>query len=340
MHLGSRRQFLQIAVLSTLGWALRTRAAAAQSLELREIKGLLKIASPYGYRVLIDHEMAATEFQMGAARVSVSKSDPAQWLKGKSWDEVISTCDTMVHETMHGLCTLLAYPRSPETISRRGSIIVRPEVGQDLLVLSSKTQTFPSKEMASSVLPELQKSDRFGVYITPNLPQLATQSYGIYGLLDEFNAYYAGCRVACDLLTHFLRQPGALGTGAAWVLHLASVSEMLVSHQEFRGYILSYMAYTELHHPDLYQEIVGAADFGKGFRALDAVFATLAKEFYTNLPSRIGNLQRHKIDIALSGSALSSGNQGRVCAKAKYLALAKAVSRSPALKAQADRLLT
>lgn len=332
----SRRKFLQMALLSTFGLALKIPAAASRTLDYAEIKRLLQRASPYGYRVLLDYEKVPNTFQTGNRRMILSKADAARWLKGRTWDELTSACVVMVHETMHGLCRLLASRLSEDAASRRGSIVVRPHVDRDLLVLS--TECFPSREFAHSAITALQTAPRFSTYVTSKVPDLGTQAFGIYGLLDEFNAYYSGSRVACDLVQHFLKTPQSLGAGAVWVKQLGSASGMLVPHQEFRGYIFSYLAFAEKAHPEIYKEILGNETFITGFRAVDSAFQALAAEFYRNFPTLIAKLQQSGIDIRLSRSAIFSGDRGQLHTEEQYDQLAKAVSASPALKAQARRL--
>ena len=328
----SRRRFLQIALFSTLGLALKIPASASRDLEYGEVKRLLQASSPYGYRVLADYEEAPSQFQTGERRLIISKTDPSRWLQGRSWDELFSACVVMVHETMHGLSRLLASTRSEKI----GSLVVRPEVGRDLLVLS--TEIFPSRAFASSAIPALQKSPRFANYITSKEPSLGTQVSGVYGLLDEFNAYYSGSRVACDLVGHFLKKPESLGNGPAWVKQLGSASGMLLPHQEFRGYILSYLAFAEKHHRKIYEEILSNETFIRGYRAIDSAFETLAKDFYTSFPAAIARLQQTGVEIRLSGSAVFSGHRGQLHTEERYDQLSQALSESPALKAQARRL--
>ena len=171
-----------------------------------------------------------------------------------------SSMNTAVHEQCHSFANT-PHNYSEYIYTGNGNYIVVPY-----------TETFPSKEMASSI-PETLRTFRFGTYVDtdensvpgmdPNLE--GTQQYGIYGLLNEFTAYCWGCNndVALqDYLTEngmdVWRKPNTLG-----------------SYIEFRYYILHYMLYAREHHPDIYQGILNNVEFRTAFSTVDALFQSI-----------------------------------------------------------------
>jgi len=64
------------------------------------------------------------------------------------------------------------------------------------------TDTFPSRDLCPAI-PDNLRTFRYKTYIASPYNPTSTQGSGIYGLLDEFNSYYQGTLVSCDLLAYY-----------------------------------------------------------------------------------------------------------------------------------------
>jgi len=110
------------------------------------------------------------------------------------------------------------------------------------------TKTFPSKELMA-VIPKEFRTTRFKPYIDGH-PSGGTQRDGVYGLLDEFHAYYH------DYITS-TRFFNAL----AWETF---TSEHL-SFYEFKYFILKYLIYAQKKQPKIFRRVMKNEEFKKVF---------------------------------------------------------------------------
>ena len=119
---------------------------------------------------------------------------------------------------------------------------------------------------------------RYGTYVSAN-SEVSANSWGIYGMMDEFSAYYNGTRsdwigyqaakAKGDKASMKIFEEGCLSTYFAWY--------------EFRTFAGWYLSYAKLKHPDIYKETMENAEIAKVFSELDREFGGLAtkieKEF-------------------------------------------------------------
>lgn len=317
-----RRTFLRGATV----WAaascltLPSRAAAGR---FEDVLVLLKQASPTGYRIVAEQLAAPNRFQIGDATITVSKHDPAIWLDRFTPDRLVTACNTMVHETCHAFCRLKALSfgvMSP-------GLAVFPSVKQTIVVPGNPT--FPSAEAGPTMLAGLRESTRFKTYIASS-PQEITQQHGVYGLLNEFGAYYVGTQTAYDLIVHLAKTPEL--DGGAWLEHISGVTGTLTSHQEFRGFILSYLLFARRNKPEMFAQMTSNRKLTEGYKSLDKAFTSLCRRWFDYLPELVQRLNDQGLSMRLSGDHIFHEKSGRGLAIAEYRELERAIDSDPALQ--------
>ena len=133
---------------------------------------------------------------------------------------------------------------------------------------------------------------RYDTYIGDGNREISSKKDGIYGLLDEFCAYYHGIR--CDL---DLSEAGILkshipvqtswskntrqGTRSGYTIQTME-SNMLDSYYEFRLFISWYLQYAHEQYPDIYQSIYENRQFREAYTLLDYLFAGMVQEIRCN----------------------------------------------------------
>ena len=141
------------------------------------------------------------------------------------------------------------------------------------------TKLYASNEFIAIVPKDAPtKIFRYGLYVGPD-SHVSANSWGIYGMMDEFSAYYNGSRSAW-IGYHLAKSSGdkkamaifeqrCLGTYFAWY--------------EFRTFMGWYLTYAKMKHPDVYKETMENREIAKVFAELDREFGDLAtkaeKEF-------------------------------------------------------------
>lgn len=325
----NRRRFLQAAACAALAVSVPLPAEAGKALVFDEVLALLKKASPTGYHIIKDYEALPTKFVIGGSEITISKVKPAEWLKHFQPVQVVLSCNTMVHETCHGYARRKAYAMGARALA------VVPSLDKTILV--PPTPTFPSREIAQELLPELKNCYRYQGYIDTEQKNHVTQVEGVYGLLNEFNAYLSGNRCALDLIRYLARNPER--DGNAWLTHISGLTGTVTAHQEFRGFILGYLLHASRHHKTIYRQIVANQKFKDAYKHLSSAYNTLYREWKTSLPTIIRALNNRGIALKIQDDSVLFGNTGRGLAEADYTKLAKAIDTDPSLKKQEAVLL-
>lgn len=311
-------------------------AQTARALKFDEVKRLVKIASPYGSQVLAHDLRSGGSYQTRNGLATVSGMDPAVYLRGRTTDAMLGGVDVMIHESTHHLCKMLAYERDPDSIHQRGTMMAMPDTRVRIFVRG--TETFPSKETVGFFRGQFARAPRFDTYIDSEMSQLATQSCGVYGLLDEYNAYYAGIRTANDVFKYYLRLPVKKGTEGLWMMRLSEMSTGIGSFPEFRGYIGGYLAFAKQNHPSVYKEVTGNAGFVKAFRALTKSFRALTHELVSQFDSRLALFNRKGLDIQMVDGTLKVKSAGRGLGFGYYHKLEKALAGDSRIQAELKKL--
>jgi len=314
-----RRDFLRGATLLGLFSTLLPARAAMEELTLPKVKTLLSKASPFATQILKEQGATPDLFTRNGGRVSVPRSDPGKWLEGKGRTNLVEGVDTMIHETVHGLSKRLVYQRSELKSAGPGSLIVMPDTYKRIPVTSTETE--PSRVILDSLPANLRMTGRCRLYIGSTRQNLGTQVDGIYGLLDEFNAYHAGCRTSSDLTEYVVKRFPAKENEKYWIHDLSAFSGGVTAHQEFRGFILTYLAYSKEHQPKAYREVMENTGFRKAFRSIDRSFASLVDHYRKNLPIWVAGLNKQGIELDLRDNSLFRNGRGRGLQFNKYDAL-------------------
>ena len=231
----------------------------------------------------------------------------------------------MVHETCHAFCRLKALSMGVMS----PGLAVFPAVDQTVLVPGSAT--FPSAEAGPTMLAALRDTTRFEAYISNAEPNHATQQNGIYGLLNEFAAYYVGNQTAFDLIAHKAQRSEE--EGWAWLDHITGLTGTITAHQEFRGFILGYLLYARKNKPELFTEMTSNRKLIEGFSALDRAHADLCRRWFDYLPKLVKHLDSRGASMVLRGDHIFYKNSGRGLAITEYRELERAIDADPALRA-------
>ncbi len=235
---------------------------------------LLERVSPSGHAVLAAYEALPDEFQLVEGPRSMTTSAAFDnYFSDGNVENVVRYMSTGVHEVTHGYAgkmgwQLLADRKRPYG---EGAQAILGD-GEPWLVPYSKT--FPALEMIATY-PADARGLRFPVYIdTPDEPNLATQSRGPYGMLDEFAAYYQNTKTVVDFWP-WVRDEAPRDE---WVIINYAVElddATMGPHAEFRFYILHYLLYAKEHHRDVYDAVMANAEFRRAFAEIDGAYAAL-----------------------------------------------------------------
>lgn len=181
-----------------------------------------------------------------------------EYVDGKSQSELLESYATVIHELLH------AYN---ETENNGHTYFI--DAGTRIHV--PFTEVFNSKELNKYVRKGLQDSVfRYGLYIggKSELPGLGkvkgvndskqneamSVQLGVYGILEEFSAYYFGAEAAFEHYDFYLTTYGK-DKEDIWETYTQELEGELVAFYEFQLFMGWYLNFAKEKHPKMYTEI-------------------------------------------------------------------------------------
>jgi hypothetical protein len=330
----TRRRLL--GTMGVLGLSLVLPARARETkLSLNEVLAHLRRASPLGTWVMAQALADPGVVSQSQGEVRFSPWDAGAFVRHEPKSRLLRAASVMVHESCHYLSRVLAAQNDPEALAHPGSVGLVLQPGRILVLRGRPVPS--SRQAAGSFPPFLKNSQRFATYIGSSTPDMTTQQYGIFGLLDEFAAYHAGTRAGLDLVRDMVRRPS--GSASDWVTRLADADATVVAWPEFRGYILAWMAWVRRQKPELFTLLLSHPNLRRAFREIDRSYGAISHAWYRDLPNLLSALGNAGIRVQARGEALLAGGQGRVLFHKEFEAILTGIQNTPEL-VQVDRLLT
>ena len=187
-----------------------------------------------------------------------------------SKEKFLATIATNVHETLHSLDSQI-----PFMFANEGKIQFGKNDFEGFYINEhlQYTYEFPTNKLFQSrilaaAIPEKLRTFRYKTYIESSTNFQSTQSNGVIGLLDEFNAYYHGSKVVFDLLPLYQE---VKGNNFLW-LWSSDFSANADAFYEFDFFIKEYLLYARSNYPALYEELKNDQDF-------KLIYQTIRKRF-------------------------------------------------------------
>jgi hypothetical protein len=190
-------------------------------------------------------------------------------------DYLVMNMGTAVHETYHLYTNAMTYQflaRDDRFAGPFGELTSDVGNGPMLIV---QGENFPAREM-DATFPDDARTFRYETYVSPSRESQSTQAEGVYGLLDEFTAYYHSARTSVDFWP-WIRDEAPININLM-VAYVVDLHESWVPYAEFKFYILHYLLHARTHHPDVYQGLIANQGFRDAFRATDEAYAALLEE--------------------------------------------------------------
>ncbi len=190
----------------------------------------------------------------------------------KTVSSFLNSIATNVHETTHAYDSQVPYMWAKKGVSisnlalTEGFYINEEKV---FCIEYPTTKLFPSNKL-DPVIPESLRTFRYNTYIIAP-PNQSTQSSGVIGLLEEFNAYYQGSKVIFDLYPMYEQE---YGTSSFWSWSSDFVSNA-DSFYEFDFFIKEYLLFASQYKPELYLELKNHPTFSQVYQTIRKEYATL-----------------------------------------------------------------
>lgn len=270
----------------------------------KTVWNLLSKYSPDGYTILDEYYKAPSDY--GGQTVS-GDDDFTKWLDGDSEREIVKSMNTLVHEMDHGYNGRVYLKLlKDEGLSVESGDYSSFYLGNREAKLVKHTDIFITKEI-NSIFPQKLITGRYETYVYPSEEIMGSQKEGVYGLLDELNAYYNGTKTAFDFYDYYKEKNN---TPEGWSEYLSDFHGTYYAYLEFKTYILVYMLYAKEHYNNIYQGILANEDFLYALKKTDERWATLILNFKDLKKKIIADLQSQGVDASESGGYIFFGTKG------------------------------
>jgi hypothetical protein len=188
----------------------------------------------------------------------------------------LSSISTTVHETTHGLDSQIPY-----MFAKRGEKIDKLNLTEGFYIdeniqyylVYPKNPLFPSIDVVNEI-PTNLRTFRFDTYMIAK-PIQSTQSSGIIGLMEEFNAYYHGSKVVFDIFPLF-KEKYPTRVACEWPSKFTSNAD---AFYEFDFFIKEYLLYAKSHNPELYNELKNDYMFKLIYQTIRRNFGNMISQY-------------------------------------------------------------
>ncbi len=196
----------------------------------------------------------------------------SKYAQSNSLSDVLTAFPTMVHEHYH---------RYTHSINLE-SEVRKYFINDDLTIEVNTFPVFRSEELNAFVDEEFQNQIfRYQEYISSDDLNLDSQANGIFGILEEYTAYYQDL-LAYQELYGYLRDHIAFSESQIWVDYLIKNADVLTSGHEFKLFISWYMQYAKIKHPKTYSQIVQSEQLKKLYKTVNDGFQKASEQYYEN----------------------------------------------------------
>ncbi len=239
---------------------------------------MLRLHAPSSHALMTRYLGLPEDVKLGGITFHFGKADMFGLASGTEEPVMAQSLATIVHESDHALTSCLGFhmgqPKGLSPTAKRYGLLAID--GSETLVTLSPV--FPSRDIIPAMGPELRATSRFSPYIQSPDPSQSTQMDGIYGLLDEFNAYSWSTRTNLELIRNYWPTVAAGLDLSAINTILSRSDDNYHAYLEFRYFILKYLIQAKTVRAEVYAGIMGNKSFAQAFRTIDKAYAACAAE--------------------------------------------------------------
>ncbi|MBN1797502.1 MAG: hypothetical protein JW822_02930 [Spirochaetales bacterium] len=266
----------------------------------------------------------STYMMLGKIPVPVNSPDWEKYIRNDDIIRQLDGMDTAIHEINHFYTHSYFYRIIQDYIefkdkelqyvryAKKGpvySFYINREI--TILVECDYTNLFYAAELRKTI-PEHLRTHRFGTYIYPGPNNEAEQpdyfDSGIYGFLDEFNAYYQGCLFSYNIYPFFrdkLEQ-----TKETWFGYIGNLMGSYNAYAEFKYYILTYLLHAQQLNSDIYDDILDNKPYRIAFTMIDDKFGDLINMIDKRCENLVGYLNQKGFSTVIRDDHFMINNYG------------------------------
>lgn len=190
------------------------------------------------------------------------------WDQSTSGYAILDMFSTVVHESTHqanGSDSILIFPDSLTYLSR--TEIIQTNAA---LTLFERTCT-------------INNIFRFNTYVRDTSNRMASNCSGIYGLMNEFSAYYHDTRIAYLMYKKYEELGEDYESDKEFMA--ADALGTYYAYYEFNLFMGGYLAYLKTNHPKIYQATINNKSLCLAYSFIDNTYKEIVNNIETELNS-------------------------------------------------------
>lgn len=300
---------------------------------------VLKRYAPSGYDVIEQYDSTPWSFKLSDRSITMTRADFMTFVRGSSELEIVFDLVTAVHECCHNYSRKMPWYYFSRAHEKWREAIALP-IAKGETIIVPLTLNFPAREIADRI-PASLRDMRFRVYVdTPSTSQ-TTQLMGVYGLLDEFDAYLQGTRTGVDLEGWYAREapptaplpnsgPGAVGS--PWLAWMQSIEPIYPARAQFKLFILVWLTVARERHPDAFRAFMSNPVALRAFVKIDDAFDATIRRYLADRAALLKRLRAQGLTVAETDDAIRIGDRGTGSGTPSYRAALAELAKYAALE--------
>jgi len=210
-------------------------------------------------------------------------SDYTRWVHGNKHEDILRSYGTVIHETCH------SYNFHIGGFDGAGYFI-----SPDIQLVVPETEIYKSNELDKIIPKEWKKNIfRYKTYIKGDGGMLTISSIknGIYGLMDEYDAYYQDTKASVELFDYY-KTFASFSDPKQWTEYLSSCYSIVYAYYEFRLFIAWYLKYAQKKYPEIYQNIVKNKKLKVAYTLISNAYSSTIDQYFRNRTFIIDNINK------------------------------------------------
>ncbi len=209
-----------------------------------------------------------------------------QWVKGSSHYQVLSSYAAVIHETCHAINSDIG-----------GFWSNGFYISSLIQIKVAKTPVFKSNAIDPGI-PNEWKSRilRYKIYIVgiDGNDELNSICNGIYGLLDEFVAYYQSTRAVVELFDYY-KAISIYNLPYYWTLYITNCQSSIFAYYEFRLFMAWYLQHARFNYPLVYQSIMNNKNLRAVYTLTDKGYQKVIDQYFINRNFILENINKSAV---------------------------------------------
>lgn len=206
---------------------------------------------------------------------------------------------TIVHEDYHSFNHHINGDHHAEAASERLFWL-----NDSISIRVPKFEVFNSRVISAYIPYEMrEKVPSYNTYLLDSYQyEHDAQRNGIFGIMEEFAAYYQGAKAYIELFEYY-QDSCPLEEGEMWAYYLINASD-IYAYYEFQLFISWYLQIAKQKHPEVYENIMASQELRVLYTLIDLQYIKVINTYFKNRKEVMEELAANEVGISIKHNYL------------------------------------